>query len=73
MQVIHLLNSPLSGFGSTESAYINNDIDQGIEMSDRLAVTYFWSLDTKRLGLTIDAFTGGALSVEVFVECALSI
>ena len=42
-------------------------------MSDRAAITHFRSFDAQRLGLAVDALTGGALVVDDLVERAVSI
>src|SRR5947209_7512495 len=48
--------------------YINIDINERIGMSDRTSIADFGSFNAKRLSLTIDAFTGGALVVDGVVE-----
>ncbi len=53
--------------------YIQNEIDQGIEVLDRAPIAHFGPFDPERLSLTVDAFTRGALVVDGLIEGTLAI
>ncbi len=53
--------------------YIQNEIDQGIEVLDRAPIAHFGPFDPERLSLTVDAFTCGALVVDGLIEGTLAI
>jgi hypothetical protein len=53
-----------------ESTYINNEIDECIEMGHGTSLAHFWSFDAERLCLTSEALTGRALGVNDVVERA---
>jgi len=56
-----------------ESTYIDNQIDQGIEVGDGAAIAHSWSLDAKFFGLAVDAFCRGALRIDGMVEWTVAI
>ena len=63
----------MNGFGSFESTYIYNQIDQSIEIRHRTAIADLWTFDPSFFGLTIDAFGTGALGVDDVIEWALPV
>ena len=77
---MHLANSwrsgkqfSIDGFGALERPHIDNQRDEGIEIGNRASITHFGVLNAERLGLTVDAFTAGPLSIDGMIERAISI
>ncbi len=52
---------------------VDRDVDQGIEVTDRVDVTRFGPLNAEIFGLAVDAFTGGSLLIDSLVEGAIPI
>ena len=50
-----------------QEAQVDQDVDQGVEVSDGGAVADVRALDAEGDGLAVDAFDGGALVVDVLV------
>jgi hypothetical protein len=55
-------------WGWGQNMFLNDEIGQGIERANRACIAHFGTLNAQRLGLTVDAFTGGALVVEESIE-----
>ena len=79
-QVIHLSNSLGSGKqlsidrpGFLESPYIDNQIDQSVEIANGADVADFGPFNPQSLGLTVDTLAGGALVVDRTVLGAAAI
>lgn len=80
MQVIHLSHSPLTKkqfridrFGSLEGAHIDNQINEGIQISDGSTVADSGTLDTQSFSLAVNALTGSALDVDRPIQRATAI
>jgi hypothetical protein len=56
-----------------ESAHINNQIDQGIEIFDRATIVHFGAFDAQLFGLAVDGLATGALRVNGVVKQAVAI
>jgi len=52
---------------------IDQDVDQCVLIGDGSAVAQIGPFDAQSLGLTVDAFDGGALLVDVFVGLAIAV
>ena len=56
-----------------EKTQIDQQIDQRVAIGDRRAIAQMGALDTQREGLRVDAFDGGALAVDLFVQFTVAI
>jgi len=56
-----------------KGAQVNQNINQSILVSDGLSIAEFGAFDTEFLGLGIDAFSGGALFVDLFVRFTVAV
>ena len=55
---------------AVEGAEVDEDVDEGVEVSDGFAVAEFRAFDAEFDGLGVDALGGGALFVEALVGLA---
>jgi hypothetical protein len=65
--------SSIDGFCSHQSAHIDHQIDQCIEIGNGVAIVNLWTLNAQFFGLAIDALARGALSVHSMVERSVTI
>src|SRR5579875_2601780 len=79
-QVIHLSNSlwtrkqsSIDGFRALKSPYINNEIDQRVEVGDGAAIAHPRSFDASCFGLAVNAFATCTLGVDCLVEWARAV
>jgi hypothetical protein len=63
-----LQQSLIDRFSSIQRTYVNNQIDQGIEIGNGATIVNFGILNSEGLSLTVDAFTTGALLVNGVIE-----
>ena len=52
---------------------VDQDVDERVLIDDGLAVAQPGALNTKRLGLGVDAFGGGPLFVNILVDLAIAV
>jgi len=52
---------------------VDQDVNEGVEVSDSLTVAEFGSLDAQSNGLRIDAFGGSTLIVDLFVDVTVPV
>ena len=50
-----------------ECSQVDQDVNQRVHVGNRLSVAEFGTLDAEFNGLTVDAFRGGALLVDILV------
>ena len=53
-----------------EGTEVDEDVDEGVEVSDGLAITQLGALNAQFDGLAVDPLGGGALFVELLVSLA---
>ena len=58
---------------AVEGAEVDEDVDQGVAIGNGLEIAEFGAFNTEGLGLSIDAFVGGALVVEFYVAVAVTV
>ena len=62
--------SSIDGLHSLYGFGIDDEIDKRIEVVDGSCIPHLWTFDAQCLGLTVDAFTTGALAIDGLIERA---